>query len=84
MGLNQGQGEGEEEDPLWGDPLEAAADRDRMILEKERDASPWWNTGGEQMFNNLYKLWLFRPVILCRCNYLQQGMERGVGETLVS
>jgi hypothetical protein len=24
-----------------------------MILEKERDASPWWETGGEKMFNNL-------------------------------
>jgi hypothetical protein len=24
-----------------------------MIVGKERDASPWWNTGGEEIFNIL-------------------------------
>ncbi len=27
--------------------------RNKMIVEKERDASRWWETGGEQLFNNL-------------------------------
>jgi hypothetical protein len=48
------QGQEEEVDPaLWRGPSEVEANRARVTVEEERDASHWLATEGEQMGNKI-------------------------------